>query len=108
MSEPTRLFFDIESSDLNADWGVVLCIGYRLGKGKLLVPTLHDFSPRDVLDDRGLLKFFANEVWPKADIVIGHYSTRFDLPFINSRLLYHGLDPLAPVHHIRGVSPSTR
>lgn len=36
----------------------------------------------------------------EADIVIAHNLDRFDLPKINTRLLYHGLEPLAPVKQI--------
>lgn len=100
MSEPKRLFFDIEATDLSADWGVCLCIGYRLGNGKIEIPTLQDFKPRDLLDDRGLVKYFAEEIYPQADFSIGHYSSRYDIPFINSRLLYHGLPPMPPIFHI--------
>ncbi len=100
MSEPIRLFFDIESTRLEADWGVILCIGYRLGNAKIQIPTIHDFSPKDALDDKGLVRHFAEEVYPKADFSIGHYSTYFDIPFINARLIHHGLNPLPKTHHI--------
>lgn len=100
MSEPKRLFFDIESTRLDAMWGVCLCIGYRLANGKIQVPTIHDFPHRDILDDKGLVRYFAEEVYPQADISIGHYSGRFDIPFINSRLIYHGLPCLPRCHHV--------
>src|SRR4029078_8919160 len=89
-----------ESTRLEADWGVILCIGYRLGNGKIEIPTLHDFSPKDCLDDKGLVRFFAEKVYPKADFSIGHYSTYFDIPFINARLIHHSLNPLPKSHHI--------
>jgi hypothetical protein len=31
MSKLVRLFFDLETTDLSADWGTILCIGYKLG-----------------------------------------------------------------------------
>lgn len=99
-NEPNRLFFDIESTRLDAAWGVCLCIGYKLGNGKIEVPTIHDFPHRDILDDKGLVRYFAEEVYPNADITIGHYSSRFDIPFINSRLIHHGLPCLPRTHHI--------
>ncbi len=100
MSEPKRLFFDIESTRLEADWGVILCIGYRLGSGKIEIPTIHDFPHKDILDDKGLVRHFAEDVYPKADFSIGHYSTYFDIPYINSRLIHHDLPVLPKTHHI--------
>jgi uncharacterized protein YprB with RNaseH-like and TPR domain len=94
LSEPKRLFFDIEATRLDARWGVILCIGYRLGDGKIKIPTLNDFSPKDCLDDKGLVRHFAEEVYPLADFSIGHFSTYYDIPFINTRLIKHGLKPL--------------
>ncbi len=100
MSEPIRLFWDIESTRLEADWGVVLAIGWRLGKDKIRVKSIHDFPHKDMLDDRGLVKFFAEEIYPQADFSITHFGTYFDIPFVNSRLIYHGLNPLPQSHHI--------
>ncbi len=97
MAEPNILFFDIESTGLNATFGTILCIGYKWShKPKVHIPTILDYSKQDFLDDKGLVKAFAAE-YEKADFAVGHYASRFDIPMIQSKLLRYGLPPLAPV-----------
>lgn len=43
--------------------------------------------------DKAMLKKISKEI-AKADLVIGHNGDRYDIKFINGRLLYHGLPPL--------------
>lgn len=101
MSEPRFLLFDIETTNLQATFGTLLCIGYKwIGDDKSLrVPTILETSKKGMLDDRGLVKEFAN-VWSEADAVISWYGKRFDQPFIESKLIKYKLPPLKPVHHI--------
>ena len=97
-NEPKILFFDIESTGLNATFGTILCIGYKwLGQPKVHCPTILDCSNNGMLDDKGLVKRFS-EVYAECDYAVGHYAgnRRFDAPMINSKLLKHGLMPLAP------------
>ena len=97
MSEPRILFFDIESTGLNATFGTILCIGYKwLGNPKVHVPTILDYSKSNFLDDRGLVREFA-KVYEGADYTVGHYASRFDVPMIQSKLLRYNLPPLAPI-----------
>lgn len=94
---PKVLFFDIESTNLNATFGTILCIGYKwLGNPKVHVPTILDYSKNNFLDDKGLVKSFA-EVYNQADYSCGHYASRFDVPMIQSKLIKYGLPPLAPI-----------
>jgi len=96
-NEPRVLFFDIESTNLNATFGTILCIGYKwLGNPRVRVPTILDYSKHNFLDDKGLVKAFA-EVYNSADYSCGHYAQRFDVPMIQSKLIKYGLPPLAPV-----------
>lgn len=97
MSEPRILFFDIESTNLNASFGTILCIGYKwLGNPKVSVPTILDYSKNNFLDDKGLVKSFS-EIYNSADYSCGHYAQRFDVPMIQSKLIKYGLPPLAPI-----------
>lgn len=97
MAEPRCLFFDIESTNLNATFGTILCIGYKwLGNPRVYVPTILDYSKTNFLDDRGLVKAFS-EVYNSADYSCGHYAQRFDVPMIQSKLIKYGLPPLAPI-----------
>ena len=93
---PKILFFDIESTNLNAPFGTILCIGYKfLHDPKVHVPTILEFSKNGMLDDRGLVENFS-KVWEWADYTCGHYAQRFDLPMIQSKLIKYGLPPLGP------------
>lgn len=95
--EPKVLFFDIESTGLNATFGTILCIGYSwLGQDKVYVPTILDNANQNLLSDRDLVKNFA-EIYNQADYTVGHYAKRFDVPMIQSKLLKYKLKPLAPV-----------
>lgn len=96
------LLFDIEATNLNANFGFILCIGYKwLDEKKVHILSINDFPAyeRDKTSDRGLVKEFSR-IYNSAQVVVGHYSTRFDTPYINARLLYHNLPPLGPVRHI--------
>jgi predicted RNA-binding Zn-ribbon protein involved in translation (DUF1610 family) len=46
-------------------------------------------------DDKSLVIRLAKEI-AKADVIVGHWATAFDFPWIKGRLLYHKLPPLAP------------
>lgn len=99
--EPKILFFDIESTGLNATFGTLLCIGYKFfNDPEVFVPTILDGRKRgNMLDDKRLVERFA-KIYNHCDYSVGHYSSRFDLPMIRTKLLKYGLPPLAPKPHI--------
>lgn len=93
---PRILVWDIESTNLNATFGTILCIGYKwIDKPKVHVPTILEHSKNGMLDDRGLVEEFAR-VYNEADYTTAHYGVRFDLPMIKTKLLKYGLPPLPP------------
>lgn len=95
-ASPKVLFFDIESTNLNAPFGTILCIGYKfLGDPKVHIPTIVHHSKRGMLDDQGLVERFS-KIWNFSDYAVGHYAQRFDLPMIQSKLIKYGLPPLSP------------
>lgn len=96
--------WDLETSNLNANFGFILCGGYKvLGEKRVHVPKISDYSlyDRDPTNDRELVKTLAKEL-STADIWLTWYGSRFDVPYLNSRLIYHGLKPLPPIPHIDG------
>jgi uncharacterized protein len=101
VNEPKILFWDIESTALNATFGTILCIGYKfLNDPQVFVPTILDGRKRgSMLDDKKLVERFA-KVYNHCDYSVGHYSSRFDLPMVRTKLLKYGLPPLAPKPHI--------
>lgn len=50
-------------------------------------------------NDKQLLHHFCKEL-NKATFVVGHNSNYFDIPWINGRLLYHGLKPTASLNKL--------
>lgn len=96
MTSPKILFFDLESTGVNAlksDLGIVMCFGYKWGSEKkahtltLTAPELRR------LDDRRLL-IQASELMVEADLLVGHFASVFDRRFIQGRLLIHQLPPI--------------
>lgn len=96
------ILWDLESTNLNADFGYLLCFGWkRLGSKGAQVVSITDF-PRfkhDPTNDKDLV-IAAAKILSEADVIVGHYSQRFDLPMLQSRLLYHGLKPIPPIPHV--------
>jgi hypothetical protein len=100
------LSWDIESSDLVADYGRMLCLGFKTvgGRGKnARIISLGDYKSYEVdpTHDKALVKEAA-KILSDCDAWLTWYGSRFDVPFVNSRLIYHDLPPLPPIPHIDG------
>ena len=100
------ILWDIESYNLNANFGYVLCVGWKvLGEKKVNVIKISDYElfDRDPTNDREVVRE-ARDVLTDADAWVTWYGGGFDEPFINSRLLNHGLSPMPPMGsaHIDG------
>lgn len=109
------IIFDIESYDLRANRGWLVCVGWKeAGKSKIhmigpdtkktrkaTMYTIqgHPYTGRQMVnytpfDDRDVVaKTF--EVLSEAGEVVTHYGDRHDIPFINTRLIGHKL-PVLP------------
>jgi uncharacterized protein YprB with RNaseH-like and TPR domain len=90
-------FFDIETTFSN--WRRMLCGSIADGLGK--VTTLsHDTHPgKNWQDDSVLVKAYCEEL-DKYDVIVGWNSKLFDVPVLNSRMLYHGFRPYDPKMHL--------
>jgi uncharacterized protein YprB with RNaseH-like and TPR domain len=90
-------FLDIETSNLVADFGIILsyCIKHAGKKGKIDegIITLRDIRA-GVEDGRVVEKLLRD--MNQFDRVVTYYGTRFDIPFIRTRAMVNGLD--FPVH----------
>jgi DNA polymerase elongation subunit (family B) len=76
----------------------ILCVAYtEHGSGKVHVIGQDDFPnyKKGVLNDKELVMFL-RPIIEDADIVSAHNGDRFDIPFLNTRLLAHGLKPIPP------------
>ena len=101
-----RLFYDLETSpNVVLSWRVgykikidyenllkersIICIGYKWqGEKKAHVIAWN----KDQCDRKLLAEFL--EIMKGADECVGHNIDRFDLPWIRTRCLFHGLPPL--------------
>jgi uncharacterized protein YprB with RNaseH-like and TPR domain len=83
-------FFDIETSGLSA-WGNDMTVVAIVDQfGHATIRDRFEFPQSSVLDDSGLLEWTRDEL-EKYDILVGWYGTMFDLPFINAKLVEHGM-----------------
>ena len=88
-------FLDIEASNLDANFGVMISwVVKELDKDEVYIDHITkqdiDNSEFDKPDKR-IVQNLIN-ILTQFDRVIGHYSSRFDLPFVRTRALYCGLD----------------
>lgn len=88
---PKILVFDIESSNLNANFGVILCISYKwFGTDKVHTIAITDFPSfkKDPTNDKPVVEAF-QKVFEEADYVVAHFGEKFDVPMIQTKLLMH-------------------
>lgn len=75
----------------------VICMAAKwLGEKKVHTASV---KPGSNPSDLSVIKRLS-ELLYEADAVVGHYSDNFDIPWVNSRLLKYGLDPLPPIKQI--------
>lgn len=101
---PKIIMWDLETTNLNANYGYILCGGWKeLGVGKAKCKNITQFPQfkKKRTNDRDLV-IHLRDVLSEADMWVTWYGSRFDVPYLNSRLLYHGEDPLPPIPHIDG------
>ncbi len=84
-------FLDIECTNLKANFGCMIsyCIKPE-GSNKMLWGCLTREDLEGDLDKR-ILQQCIDDMW-KFNRLAGHYSSRFDFPFLRTRALIHGLE----------------
>lgn len=87
-------YFDIETSNLDADFGIMLAYCIKDGASKTIhndVITLDDInSCRAGDEDKRVVQSCINDL-AKFDKIVTFYGTRFDLPFTRTRALVCGV-----------------
>ena len=103
----TMAFFDIETDGLSA-WNHQMTVASIVDNfGRMTSANKFEFEQSNVFDDKGLVVWLRDEL-EKYDITVGWYSTQFDLPFVNAKLLEYGERPirdhmhLDPIYKARG------
>ena len=89
------IVWDIETSNFNADFAIMLSSAFKPIGQKPYAIT----KGRKGNNDKELVRAVRDEL-EKYDLIIGYYHLGFDLMFLNSRLLYWGLKPLSRKFHI--------
>jgi uncharacterized protein YprB with RNaseH-like and TPR domain len=84
-------YLDIETDNLKANFGQMLtwCLKEKGGDTLYSVITRNEILKYKM--DKRIVEELV-EAMRKFKIIVSYYGTRFDLPFIRSRALYHGLD----------------
>lgn len=95
--------FDIETSNLNANFGIVLCgVVYDVTNEKIYIVRWDEtkcYKNGEYDNDREVVAKL-RDLLESFDIVIGYNSSRFDIPFLRTRLLYHKERLIESVRHI--------
>ena len=85
-------FLDLETSNLEANAGSMLSWALKMRGGKLLFDCI---TPRELTScqfDRRIVETLLKAL-EDVDVVVGYYSTRFDVPFLKTRALANGIAP---------------
>jgi len=101
-TEAKVILWDIESSNLNANFGYILCIGWKeLDKPGVTVKSITDYPlfKTDPTNDKQLLADVSRDL-SAADCWVSWYGSRFDVPYVQSRLILHRLPIMPPVQHV--------
>lgn len=95
-------FVDIETTNLAANYGYILCVSWKFaGYKKVHTVSIVD-SPtfkKDPTNDKWVVRRACEEI-SKADMWVTWYGLRFDIPYLQSRLLAHRLKPMPPIPHV--------
>lgn len=106
--KPKIVLFDIEATGLVANFGRMLSFAWKsLGDKNVKSQTLATFAARfrkDPTDDSELVRT-AVKVLTDADMVVSWYGKRFDVPFIQTRALFHNTRGASVRNPIRFIPP---
>lgn len=99
--------FDLETSSLNANFGIVLCGVIQSGEGDLTVFRGDEYESWESRrsDDSQLVADIVAAL-EGFDIVVAHNGLNFDLPYLRTRLARWGLPPMKPLKLVDPVRVS--
>ena len=84
-------YFDIETDNLNADFGTVLTWCIKDKDGEIYYDVIKKEEMFNGYGDKRIVESFINKL-QEYSIIIGYYSSMFDLPFMRSKSLYYNID----------------
>jgi hypothetical protein len=102
MHEPKRIIcWDLEAFHMNWDAGVAVlfCMCWKVvGEPKVYTESVWAYPGKDALDD-GIVCERIRNILETADLWVTYNGLRFDVPFLQTRLLANDLPVLAPIAH---------
>ena len=112
-------YWDIETTDLKASFGRIICGSvYHVQSNKMVTFRLDKYvrakTAEGMHDDQQICVDIRNEI-EKANVTCGWYSKGFDIPMLNTRLIKHGDRRLKSMLHLdaiwyakgwRGIKPN--
>ena len=89
---------DIETSNLQADFSILLTACIKPYGREPIVFRADEYPAWNTnrANDYQITKATAEELRKHA-IVVGHFSSGFDVPFLRAKMVKHGLEPLPPM-----------
>ncbi len=90
--------FDLETSNLKADFSLVLCACIKpFGQPvKVFRADSYPTWKTDRANDKPIVEAVSEELRKHA-IVVTHYGSGFDVPYLRAKLVKYNLDPLPPM-----------
>ncbi len=88
--------FDLETTNLSADFGVILCGVVKPAHGRARVFRADQLNRNwhsQRSDDSAVVAAIVADL-SQYDIWVAHNGQRFDVPFLRTRMLAHGMEPL--------------
>lgn len=115
---PSIAYFDLETTDLKPEMGLILCcavLTYPSGEWNVFSILDHGRAEDgELVDDETAVDI--RDCLEQHDIIVGWHSKGFDVPFLNTRLVYAGerklrthlhLDPMYCYRGWHGVKPTS-
>lgn len=90
---------NIALNQLSEDWCLLSYAAKWVGEKKVMYADTGGRGKAKVRDDRKIAREL-RELLDEADVVVGHNAKRFDVKKINSRLLFHDIEPYSPIRVI--------
>ena len=94
----TFAMFDIETTNLDASIGMILCACVKTMGGETYT-AVSRMPKGGFMDDHEVVVQIRD--WLEAyDYVCTYYGTGFDIPYLNTRLMVHGERPINRIRHV--------
>jgi hypothetical protein len=89
--------FGLPKKTMSADKSYVSCFGYKWDHEKkakcINIGQWRSDYKKDAYNEKNVV-LKMHEIMSKADVIVGHYSDKFDAPYVRTKFLMYGLQPL--------------